>query len=384
MSYVLHFWQQPANEALPTSVQAADQLLSQLRQTQPGQNPVFITLAQRLTRRYPCICSDKAERMPESRHAWSDGPLNGKTEAAVYGIGLKLERLDEVRPFVVQQANALGLNVMDEQAGEVFLADGTVLPMPRPARAQNTPEKDYDDEQTCAALDKIIFERLTHFFAEFGFKAKKSDHSFKRTFRTGWQVISMGGGDSWSREGGFNFFIKVRWHEAALLIDSIIRPDEPPQQGKHRPTGCSPQSVWMDERLLSRNAWSATGCSPQSVWMDESDYHKCFAISYSDFDAMMERVFEVLRTRLLPILEKCKTLKGLDEVLNPLPLESSIFQNLSMLAFHNLIVAYLAQSPNLEAVCREIEERRTRYPNANIEVYKCLDYVRQQMQQASS
>ncbi|MBS1197034.1 MAG: sel1 repeat family protein [Proteobacteria bacterium] len=365
MSYVLHFWQQPADQALPTSVRAADQLLSQLRQTQPGQNPAFINLAERLTRRYPCICSDKAERMPESEWAWSDGPLNGKTEAAVYGIGLNVERLDEVRPFVIEQAKALGLNVMDEQAGEVFLAEGTVLAMPRPASAK--PQKDYDDVPTRAALDKIVFERLTPFLAEYGFKAKKSDHSFKRTFPAGWQIISIASGDTWPREAGFSLGLEVRWHEAALLIDSIIRPDEPPQQGKHRPTGCSPQPRWMDEI---------------GAFQDD---HKCFVIySYSDIDAMMARVFEVLQTRLLPILEKCKTLKGLDEVLNSLPLEKSIFQNMSMFAFRNLIVAYLAQSPNLEGVCREIEEERTRYPNANIEVYKCLDYVRQRMQPASA
>lgn len=39
--------------------------------------------------------------------------------------------------------------------------------------------------------------------------------------------------------------------------------------------------------------------------------------SFSEIDAVIEHLEMKLQTRLLPILEKYKTLSGLDEVLNP-------------------------------------------------------------------
>jgi hypothetical protein len=92
-----------------------------------GQNPKFLVLAARLTARYPCICSPEAEEMPESELAWSDGPLDGKTEHAKYSIGLNTDMLKKVRQFVFDQALQLELNTMDEQAGQALLANGRLL-----------------------------------------------------------------------------------------------------------------------------------------------------------------------------------------------------------------------------------------------------------------
>src|SRR5687768_10516130 len=122
MGYALHVWEKPADRPWPRDAAEANRLFSELQDRKPaGQNPKFVDLARRLTGRFPCIASREAEDMPESELAWSDGPLDGKTNKAVYGIGLLLQRIDEVYPFVVEQARTLGLNVADLQSGAIFL-----------------------------------------------------------------------------------------------------------------------------------------------------------------------------------------------------------------------------------------------------------------------
>ncbi len=59
--------------------------------------------------------------------AWTDGPVNGQCDSLVYHIGINRDLLDEVRSLVVVEANALGLHVLDAQAGDVFFATGEVL-----------------------------------------------------------------------------------------------------------------------------------------------------------------------------------------------------------------------------------------------------------------
>ena len=72
---------------------------------------VFKTLHDRLTSRYPCICSLPDEDVDDG--VWSDGPLwnNFGHRAAV--LGMVFSRVEEVLPFVVDTSNELGLTVFD-------------------------------------------------------------------------------------------------------------------------------------------------------------------------------------------------------------------------------------------------------------------------------
>jgi len=73
---------------------------------------VFKTLHDRLTARYPCICTLPDETVDEEG-VWSDGPLwdNFGHRAAV--LGIVFSRVEEVLPFLVDTANELGLTVFD-------------------------------------------------------------------------------------------------------------------------------------------------------------------------------------------------------------------------------------------------------------------------------
>lgn len=77
-----------------------------------GMRPsLFEDLHDKLTARYPCICDLPDDEIYEG--VWSDGPLidNFGHRAAV--LGISYSRVDEVLPFLIFTANAMGLAVFD-------------------------------------------------------------------------------------------------------------------------------------------------------------------------------------------------------------------------------------------------------------------------------
>jgi hypothetical protein len=88
---------------------------------QQGPRPaVFQELHDQLTARYPCMCSVPDDQIDNT--VWSDGPLinNFLHRAAV--LGMSYSRDDEVLPFLIGTANALGLVVFDWATDRVYRA----------------------------------------------------------------------------------------------------------------------------------------------------------------------------------------------------------------------------------------------------------------------
>jgi hypothetical protein len=79
--------------------------------------PVFQELHDRLTARYPCMCSVPDDQIDDT--VWSDGPLinNFAHRAAV--LGISYSRVDEVLPFLIATATDLGLVVFDWDTGSI-------------------------------------------------------------------------------------------------------------------------------------------------------------------------------------------------------------------------------------------------------------------------
>lgn len=73
--------------------------------------PVFAELLARLTKRYPCICDLPDEQVDDG--VWSDGPLRNNLGHRASVLGMVYSRVDEVLPFLVEQANGLDLIVFD-------------------------------------------------------------------------------------------------------------------------------------------------------------------------------------------------------------------------------------------------------------------------------
>jgi hypothetical protein len=370
MSYVVQIWENPTSRALPASIDEAVQLLDELHEARSEQNPKFIFLAQRLTSRYPCMCSpttgaeDDDEEISPSDYAWSDGPIDGRTNAAVYKLGLNVGLLEEVQPFVVQEANALGLCVMDGQAGEAYLPGGKVLSLSRPAASrQPTPQKNYDDVPKNKVLAQLVFARLTPLMAKHGYKARKSDLGFKRIFPNGWHEISVYADvDMWPLHAEFQVIASIRFHAVSDLVAAIVRPDYTPYMVKQLNTALTSQREWMDDE--------------NGNFIDKHN-NKCYVLrSYSEVDAAVEHLLMKLETRLLPILKKSETIEGLDSLLNTEPLPSSPF-GMKEGGIDNIIVAFLANNPRLEKLCDELSAKFANSNRAD-RTRRCVEYVRKQ------
>ncbi len=79
---------------------------------QQGPRPaVFQELHDRLTARYPCMCAVPEDEIDDN--VWSDGPLINDFGHRAAVLGISYSRVDEVLPFLVETANALGLVVFD-------------------------------------------------------------------------------------------------------------------------------------------------------------------------------------------------------------------------------------------------------------------------------
>lgn len=78
---------------------------------------VFQTLHDRLTARYPCICTLSDDEVDDG--VWSDGPLINNFGERAATLGLTFGSVDKVLPFLIQQANELGLVVFDPQTGRI-------------------------------------------------------------------------------------------------------------------------------------------------------------------------------------------------------------------------------------------------------------------------
>ena len=126
MSYVVQIWEQPAGTPLPDSADSVWQMLARLRDGPRRRSERFAALGRRLQALYPESDDTDADAADDGA-VWLDGAA-GDGDEPVWNLGLYAgHRLDEVQARVAVQAMALGLNMADEQAGDLFLADGRIL-----------------------------------------------------------------------------------------------------------------------------------------------------------------------------------------------------------------------------------------------------------------
>ncbi|MDD2723200.1 MAG: hypothetical protein PHH59_04145 [Methylovulum sp.] len=372
MSYVVQIWDNPVNKPFPVSIDAALQLLETLQSCQLSEfNPKFIALAERLKQRYPDMDSvpfdeDGDDDFDLSELAWTDSPLNGKTFDAVYGLGLNLNDLfDEVRPFVMQEAAELGLCVMDEQAGEVYLPDGNVLRMP----GKTTPASSTIKQPTNEEVLDIVFERLAPLMLEHGYTAYKNKHLFKQIHPESWCEIML-----WSPGCyGLPLFAELgivttlRCHAISDLICEHAYPDKSLED-----------VAKMSTLSLNSDKWIEGTDEFEVGGMGGRYYIKRF----EQIDAVVAQLTMKLQAYLLPALAQYKTLSSFEYHFNTLEEASSLFE-IGKFGYGmvKIIAAYLAGNPGLEALCEGFyqwaQEQTGRYQhNGAPEILRCIDYVR--------
>ncbi|MDD5275956.1 MAG: hypothetical protein PHR16_07730 [Methylovulum sp.] len=368
MSYVVQIWENPQDISLPVSIDVALQILESLQSHQLDEfSPKFIALAERLKQRYPDMDSvpfdeDEEDDFDFSELAWTDSPLNGETFNAVYGLGLNLNDLfDEVRPFVMREATALGLCVMDEQAGEVYLPNGKVLGI--------SPVSSKIKQPTNDEVLNIVFDRLTPLMIEHGYATDKSKHLFKRTFaESGCEILLWSPGSyGLPPFAELGILTTLRCHAITDLIGAIAYPDKSPEEVAKMPT----LSLNSDKWIEGTDEFEVGG-------MGGRYYIKRF----EQIDAVVAQLTMKLQAYLLPALAQYKTLSGFEYHFNTLEEASSLF-GIGKYGYGmvKIIAAYLAGNPALETLCecfyQWAQEQTGRYQyNGAPEILRCIDYVR--------
>ena len=117
MSYVVHVWQSP----VPRDANSAWNVICELvaeRDRNPDALPILREFITRITGRYPDFM-DLSDGEIDEKGVWTDGPI--EPSGAIEIIGIRTQFVDEVQPFVVQEANLLGLVCYDMQIGRLYL-----------------------------------------------------------------------------------------------------------------------------------------------------------------------------------------------------------------------------------------------------------------------
>jgi len=96
---------------IPADDADAWKVLDSLIEEQGPPPAVFQELHDRLTAKYPCMCSVLEDQIDDT--VWSDGPLINDFLHRAAVLGMSYSRVEEVLPFLVEAACALGLVVFD-------------------------------------------------------------------------------------------------------------------------------------------------------------------------------------------------------------------------------------------------------------------------------
>lgn len=362
MSYVLNIWEQPPWLALPDDIQDVARMVGELHSRKLGVNPRFATLARTLLQRYPDLDSMPLEEdQDEPRFdecAWSDGSIDGHTSSAVLNIGINTSMRSEVQAFVVTVATQLGLCVLDHQAGAAYFPGGRVLSVPHP---QTAPEPEEEELPRSREVVRDIFDRLAPLMKAHGFKARKGNLEFKRSFSGGWQKIYLDYTDMWPVSCNFSLNTSCRLDVVSDLAEEISSPNSSAENRAIQPTAVASQQRWM---------------------ADEQDYPKFLhhkghyeLRTPDDVEPAIAHLTRMLEQKIFPMLFACETLNGVDEALNPVPPKKAILVGLGG-NFTSIIAAYLARNPRLEEIVAAVMPGTLRQ---NEGLQRCMAYVREQL-----
>ncbi len=123
MSYTVQLWEQPAGQLLEADAAGVWTQLQGLLDSRAAPGARLQELARQLRTQFPDDGADQGSGV------WPEGPPDASGPGAVWVLALSHHHsdFDRVHAVVAARAMALGLNMADEQAAELYLADGRVL-----------------------------------------------------------------------------------------------------------------------------------------------------------------------------------------------------------------------------------------------------------------
>lgn len=331
MSYTLQIWESP----VPASTQEAEQIFDQLSHKNSEQNQKFITLAKQLTRRYPCITQLTGDEEEGYQNGvWSEGPLDGVCDQPIYGLGIAIDHVAEVMPFVCKTANALGLTAYDQQTGDAYLPSGALLTIPDETIIRPSQRKSDDDERITSneQATRIAQEYLSELMKKHGFKwVKKENRFFKyeKGFHHTLKVLGGRGGD-------------CIWFLADVCVTKNVA-----FIYKNAPI-CfmdgAVHIVGLDIQLSELAQIYAGIASP----FDDS-YNRIDAKTVSNAKSAMDRMSHYLEAAYLPVIQRINNFQELDYFYQK-PTTENFFMLGDWPFYRQLLVAYLAGNKNIDAI----------------------------------
>lgn len=360
MSYILKIWEPSGRQPVPRDIAAVLDLVEALEQGPVRPSRRFSSLLRHLTGRFPDITSPEAEALPESEWAWSDGPLSEAAQDTVMVLGLRTGKLDEVQPFVVELATGLGFAVLDPQAGAAWFPGNVQVG----GDAQATPARSgaASDRLDCSDTALLLFDALSPALSAAGFKPARSTRRWRRTDDAGWQEVILMAEDHGRGACGFFLMCTIRLHAIAELHARLFLQGLPEKQRQLLPTLAIRQDAWLSE------------AAPLVAGPDRDYYVK----EPTQVTRLAGQIVADCRTHLLPLLESARSVEGLDRLLNPEPLQRSVFFRGYGARFDvHVWAAYLARNPRLEALCEHVLANVRGEENAQ-PARTCIGYVRAQ------
>jgi hypothetical protein len=338
MSEDLRLWQPAAGQPLPTSLEAVGHAVLALEHQQPGPNPTFQALAQRLDAAVPSLGGST------ELAAWAADLADQARSGcgAVWAMPLPPDELPRVLRVLVDEATTLGLAVLADGLGMAFLPGGQVLP---PEQAAQWADLKRQIDQAPAPVGKAdLTQAMATFLRQVlepqGFRPVKAKHyavRFSRPTAQGAQAIEM---ELRGRAPDFD------------CVVMCCHSDDRVQQLFH---GAFGQWATMDETLFF-NLTSFVGqrTGGQAIPTRQA----------------MRAVVDLLVQRALPVLDLAAQSGGLDRVYNepalfpvddpnphpvrPRTLAASMRAMGDKHCLKPIITAWLAGNPGLDAVVAEL------------------------------
>lgn len=345
MSYNLTIWETPVHWKTPAKLQEAAKHLQALEQTLASINPALQELARQLAALYPSMDSPGED----ARDAvWISNPVKDveAMERAVWVLGLPDEDRVTVLCHVVEIANMLGLTVLDDQMGMVFLPGGKVLPANKralwegvKAHVRNAPPV----KVTKAQLRKKMLEIFTPRLIKHGFKLdaailktdqyKTQDYFAVRQVQGGEQIIfgSLKGEPS---EFRFVIFCEMTNFQAKQIAKEILN---------------------------EFDMWGG-GVSIAPEWFT-GNHHRGVPVNTDEEIGQAMALFE---DKVMPVLDMASDIKGLDRVMNdttlvrrvpPYPGHSDNYSSyIRSKGIAPLTIARLAGNPQFDEIVKYYED----------------------------
>lgn len=309
MNYVLHVWESPVPATLAGAARAALDMGDDV----VGRNPGFIVLGRRLAARYPAT---------GAASVWTT-PLDGMTDRRAWRIGVGSNH-ERVVGSVIRQANALGLSVFDMQRGIAWLANGGVLRMSE----GTAPPAMVNDHLIRAQVHGALRRLLQAVFSRLGFQPRGSadGEGCRLMLPDGFIDIGVAIWDHHGRHS-FSLFCSVRHARCADIVEVF---DEVAPE--HRGQGTCAQLHLGD-------------IHPDGIDRIEVDGARRLHLE-------LDSLGQVLRAHLVPLLEQCRTLEGLERHVN----RASRRRDPRQPYVHymdDIVLAWLAGNPRWETIGRE-------------------------------